>query len=170
MLAICYRRQYVLRDIQPYSCTFDACPDNLKTYHSRRVWAAHEFEMHTCVSTWHCIGDYGLQFIEREDFKTHIMQQYLRSSNPDLNIKDVLDSREQRVAYTSGRTINCPLCQEEVAEARTTFQKHVGAHISEIALKALPAGLLASESEEYLTDDRASDPKHVSERSSLSHL
>jgi len=131
---------------------------------------AHEFLHHRCFSEWHCIGDCGRSFSERREFVAHILEDHLKSSNSGINIDEIVDSREQKSAYSPPRAINCPFCLEQIEETKRTFQKHVGRHFDEIALKTLPPEVFDVQNEELgiLKDNELSDSDNCTRRSSFS--
>jgi hypothetical protein len=133
---------------------------------------AHEFLHHRCFSEWHCIGDCGRSFSERCEFVAHILEDHLKSSNSGMNIDEIVDSREQKSAYSPPRAINCPFCLEQIEETKRTFQKHVGRHFDEIALKTLPLEVFDAQNEEpeILKDNELSDSDDWSRRSSFLSL
>jgi hypothetical protein len=119
---------------------------------------AHEFE-HRCLTEWICLEECGLEFSRREDFAAHILGDHLQNTNSALNIDDIVDSRELKRPYEPPRVIYCPFCTDPIQETKRLFQKHVGRHFDEIALKTLPLGVFGTEDNELdplKTDDLAS--------------
>jgi len=109
----------------------------------------HELQFHMRYSSqWLCIGDCPKSFSHREDFVAHIFGDLLGNSNLDLNIDEIVDSRESRTAHEPSMPVNCPFCLETIEENRRAFQKHVGRHLEEIALNSLSRKISISSAEE----------------------
>jgi len=104
-------------------------------YGSSQKWAAHEFQYHRCVSEWVCIGSCGT-FSSREEFITHIREDHLKLSDSNLDIEDIVDSRERKRA-SDPTQVECPFCLETIWETSSAVQEHIGRHFESIALKAL---------------------------------
>ena len=62
----------------------------------------------------------------------------ISSSDPELEIDDVLDSREKKRPLSPGSLVLCQFCGNEIEETEVAFEQHVGGHFEAIALKALP--------------------------------
>jgi hypothetical protein len=137
-------------DLRPYICTFQEC--DLKLFAERGDWFEHEMQHHRVQ--WHC------HFCKRDDFRS------LEKFNKHLHQHDVRISEEQLSALgeASKRPMenipasDCPFCNEWESELRqanpdiakneeivvtpTQFRQHVGSHMQQLALFAIPRGYL----------------------------
>lgn len=125
----------MLRDLQPYSCLFDSCPEKETTFGTRRVWVNHEFQHHRPQPEWRCSGSCVKVYHQREDFEYHILEDHLQGTVTTLDI----DAIAERCKFKRRET-SCPFCAEIIPENRRSVQLHIGTHFDEIALKALPLG------------------------------
>lgn len=137
-------RRHVYRDIRPYVCTFETC-DN-KMFDSRHAWFNHELETHRLQ--WRCPTCDHAPFTSKPRFIAH-MQTHL----PDLDPAQL----EQLAGASRPRTqismSECPLCdwQEQPNpgddsrdQSNVTvqqFRRHLGRHMEQLALFALPKSL-----------------------------
>ena len=128
-------RLHVFADLQPYICTFANCEKELAQFPTRAAWADHEFTEHRIVRSWSCPEctkqcDSELGWIQHLE-KCH-QQTFL---GPKYQVA-------QKMAYTTrakpAEGEECPLCQVVLGKPRREFAKHVGQHMEEIALMALP--------------------------------
>ncbi|KAK2762794.1 hypothetical protein FQN54_000969 [Arachnomyces sp. PD_36] len=106
--------RHVFRDLQPYSCTFRDCPKPRKLYYHRHDWFNHELTTH-----WEDL------LRERTD----------ASGTVDIPaLGDLTLPLKRKVPLRS----SCPLCPE-VSPSIGQLEKHLGRHLLEIALFALPS-------------------------------
>ena len=163
MLNICLRRKHVFSDLQPYICTFLNCPKEDELYGSQREWFDHEVQFHR--REWYC-DVCSESFLQKTSFQDHIRAEHSELvTEGDFGFTAVISRCER--AIVNG--IVCPLCGTEL-----TFQaleKHLGLHLQEIALFALPrpvpdGGSIDSKSVKLgLTSECSSD--YSSRKSSL---
>jgi len=125
---------HVFADLKPYMCTFANCEDKLAQFPTRSAWADHEFTEHRTAPQWSCpeCPNVALNF---EGWEDHLQQGHQR----------VFTMSEWQVACMAVRKQStlvenpeCPLCRTMVEKSRRDFVKHVGRHMEEIALMALP--------------------------------
>ena len=128
------------RDLQPYSCTFESCPDRGRTYKSRTAWITHELFNHRASSEWICIEVCGRKFADRGYFKAHILDDHLKATRSDscINVDDIISQREQKTIPYPPPQISCLFCKESIQGTRAALHSHIGRHFDEIALTALP--------------------------------
>ena len=121
-------RKHVFSDLQPYVCTFPDCPKGDELYGSQREWFDHEVQLHR--REWYC--DVCLEsFSQKTPFQEHIQAEH--SELVTEGSFEAVISRCER-AIVSG--IVCPLCGIDLTFQ--TLEKHLGLHLQEIALFALP--------------------------------
>ena len=126
---------HVFADLRPYICTFPDCRDELAQFTSRAAWADHEFTEHRHDQTWNCL-ECSKKFASALDWEQHLQGMHNRVFiGPQLPVA-------RNIAYhTQTRPIEteeCPLCRVVLGKPRRAFVKHVGRHMEEIALMALP--------------------------------
>ncbi|KAL8689788.1 MAG: hypothetical protein Q9218_004619 [Villophora microphyllina] len=129
-------KRHVLRDIQPYMCTFGGCNQTNTLFERRRDWIAHELQLHR--TEWCCNTQGHQVYGSRKEFHDHMQNQHSGSFD-DLQ----LDS----LARMSGRpAVNlkfaCPLCCSERFNDLSIdrLEQHLGRHLEVIATFALPSG------------------------------
>ncbi len=164
---------HVFADLRPYICTFSDCKDELAQFSSRAEWADHEFSKHRIDQAWNC-PECSEKPACASDWEQHLQKMHQRVfTGPQLNVA-------RDTAYeTHPRSIEaeeCPLCRVVLGKPRRAFIKHVGRHMEEIALMALPRNTeedsgessigtdhpsLGSQKAEMLAVDGATIPKHM---------
>ena len=131
MLNVLPPRKHVFSDLQPYVCTFPDCPKEDELYGSQREWFDHEVQLHR--REWYC--DACLEPFPQKS----LFQEHIRAKHSELvtegNFEAVIGRCER--AIVSG--IGCPLCGIDLTFQ--TLEKHLGLHLQEIALFALPRPL-----------------------------
>jgi hypothetical protein len=80
---------------------------------------------------------------------THILEDHLQgtSSLNHADIKDLVEKCEVREQHSSLEKQNCLFCEKLITGSKKIIQRHIGHHLEEIALKALPPQEEDSESE-----------------------
>ena len=127
--------RHVFRDLQPYVCTVESCNIEDTTYESRHKWFSHEVKNHR--QSWRCQGHCAHDFRSREEFEKHV-----RENVPSISKEQVptfVDMCATPLSVTTA--FECPLCKEDIKGVKQ-FEKHLGRHLEEIALFALPQSLL----------------------------
>lgn len=125
-------------------CLYTDCNLGLKTFHSRREWVDHEFQVHRVNLQW-CCNPCKEVFSAQEIFRTHI---------EDMHMNDFATSQIEEFVSASKRFISrdgsaeeCPFCLTVLSQTRRLFASHVGRHLQEISLAALPVHLTSSDDE-----------------------
>ena len=117
-------------DLRPYVCTFLDCPTGDRLYGSQREWFDHEVQFHRREWYYDVCSE---SFLQKTSFEDHIRAKHPKLvTEGDFGFGAVISRCER--AMVNG--IVCPLCGIEL-----TFQaleKHLGLHLQEIALFALP--------------------------------
>ena len=121
-------KKHVLRDLQPYVCTFSGCSLQDHFFPSRNAWFLHETQDHRCV--WHCnIEGHGI-YKTQELFMDHMLQSHgTKLSWEQMANLAPLFRRSDR--SSSGK---CNLCFRK----SKSLCDHVARHLERIALFALP--------------------------------
>ncbi|KAL8626996.1 hypothetical protein Q9189_007311 [Teloschistes chrysophthalmus] len=148
--------RHVLRDLQPYICTFGDCSEANTLFERRRDWIAHELRAHRiewfCNTPGHKIHD------NREEFQNHLCLYHADSFDPDQ--LDTLTTVMRRPGYNL--TFTCPLCSSERFQNLSIdrIEKHLGRHMEIIATFALPSGVpesSASQDSVVAQDENSND-------------
>ena len=130
-----FTRIHVFADLQPYICTFEACELRTTHFPSREAWAEHEFSKHRLRTWWDC-PECDKKLPSAIEWEQHLDRDHKRNF-PVAVLKVALEvARSAR--YSSIEKEECPLCRVIVGKPRRLFVKHVGRHMEEIALMALP--------------------------------
>ncbi|KAI5777396.1 ankyrin repeat-containing domain protein [Geopyxis carbonaria] len=135
-------KSHVFRDIRPYVCTFENCSTASHLFETRHQWFNHELDEHR--REWFCNSG-----ICKKTFKQHKdLEDHLRRRHDAVGNVDIIIDRCERTAISLQK---CPLCPLRMSVAR--IQGHLGRHLQQIALFALPGAEEDSDSgEENDTD------------------
>jgi hypothetical protein len=166
-------RKHVFRDLKPYVCTFKEC--SMMMFRSRNEWFAHELQNHR--REWVC------QYCQHAPFPTSTtFSKHISSSHPAVlaktQIEAILLQSEEAVDTISA--FACPLCNEweesvrarqekqenkirllndgdmiEAYGTRKQFRRHLGRHMEQLALFALPPNDIAMDNDSTDEDDEA---------------
>ena len=126
---------HVFADLRPYICTFSDCKDELAQFTTRAAWADHEFTEHRNDQTWNC-PECSAKLADASGWEQHLFEIHRRVfTGPQLHIarNAALQTHPRPI-----ETEECPLCRIVVGKQRRAFVKHIGRHMEEIALMALP--------------------------------
>jgi hypothetical protein len=143
-------RKHVLADLRPYVCTFGDC--DVKLYADRKAWFEHELQTHR--ATWRCHFCGHDDFMSKEAMKKHLRHKHVQE----------IDTDQLEALTDVGKHINillkasdCPFCDEWDTYLRKKacpqppagdpmvvdpieFRRHVGSHMQDLALFAIPRG------------------------------
>ena len=128
-------RCHVFADLQPYICTFADCDDKLVQFSSRAAWADHEFTKHRINRSWSC-PECPKKTLTAAGWVEHLEAVHQRAfCGPNLEVaRDMAYNAESKPSEKE----ECPFCRGFLGRPRRAFVKHVGSHMEEIALMALP--------------------------------
>lgn len=157
-------KQHVLRDLQPYICTFVDCSQANTLYDRRAEWMRHEVQYHR--REWSCNATGHEFYKNRTEFEAHMRTQHKDSFAVD-HLDSVIDMLE-RPAISS--RFSCPLCCDDRYGDLNVEQleKHLGYHLAVVASFALPSigdDIRASDDSIAAQDARHND--HESSQSGL---
>lgn len=140
-------KEHVFRDLRPYVCTYEDCPNAEKLYVTRHDWTYHGRQLHQ--RSWICGNKCNCKFSSPHLFKEHMLECHLGTfAEPQLPI--LIDMCE-RPADPDERA-SCPLCGEQAT--LRTIQAHVASHLEDIALFVLPV-----ETDDHDTDANSHQAK-----------
>ena len=138
-------------DLKPYICTFAGCEDELAQFPNRAAWAEHEFSQHRIIRSW-CCPECPQAFNNIPGWQNHIQERHcLFFTDQNLNI---VRDMAYKTEATRVEDDECPLCRIVLGKPRRAFVKHVGRHMEEIALMALPRDVEEDLEEGSVSTDR----------------
>ena len=181
------RRKHVFRDLRPYVCTFKEC--NLRMFRSRNEWFAHELQAHR--REWTCASCSKI-FISASSFSTHLKSHKASLAGSELDAL-MLQSEEPMDRFPATACSFCDEWEEQISNpaqnekraflnegraiapygTKTQFRRHLGRHMEQLALFALPRDSLDDLDDESdkeirgvtgIDDSDASTTSTVSER------
>ena len=139
-------RKHVFEDLKPYVCTFEEC--DLKIFADRSTWFSHELQAH--YIEWCCPFCTHSPLQSLQSFEDHLQNRHAQKF-----IKEQLSALgatcQQSVQKISPQA--CPFCDEWFVKLKDAnpdltgetlvvtlaqFQNHVGTHMEQLALFALP--------------------------------
>lgn len=139
-----------MRDIRAWTCTFEDCSSGL--FEDRDSWFQHELEQHR--RQWICHECPNTVYTSRQAIEAHV--QIVHPTLPAEVIPTIIDSSSRPVTEVEASA--CPLCDEwqEGLIAKATglglsitnvvaplhdFRRHLGHHLEQLALFAIPTNL-----------------------------
>ncbi|KAF2786116.1 hypothetical protein K505DRAFT_290268 [Melanomma pulvis-pyrius CBS 109.77] len=149
-------KKHGFSDMRPYVCTFEKC--DVKLFSDRRDWFDHEMQNHR--TQWYC------HFCKKDGFRSlERFQKHLRHHHA----QDATDDQLDALCEASRRPIDripasdCPFCDEWETKLRgvnsdianneavvvtpSQFRHHVGSHMQQLALFAIPRGHLEDDAD-----------------------
>jgi hypothetical protein len=128
-------RKHVYSDLEPYICLFSDCTLGLRAFRSQREWINHEFQAHRVNTQWWCN-------ICNEPFDTQgLLRAHIEGSHQQdavlLPAEEVFTASKKLIPKDA-RAEMCPFCLTAPAQTQHGFARHVGRHLREISLVALP--------------------------------
>lgn len=163
-------------DLEPYICTFSDCRDGITTFSSQNSWADHEFKVHRIIKRWECLYCVPKSFPTASLLRKHIefshkTGEWVRTSEGwsqaavELGGTGV-DSIQQEFSMYRAPTsmlplaeeLECPFCSTFPADSIPKFVAHVGRHMREIAIAAIPFSA-PDESDKNPQTQQGNDPE-----------
>ena len=105
------------------------------TFATRKQWASHEFEQHRVERFWRC-QECSAELPSLEYWRNHIFKAHPNAvpSRSRLGVSAQL-AENSRLDVAD---MSCPLCLKKLGPSRRAFATHVGKHMEQLALAALP--------------------------------
>jgi hypothetical protein len=129
-------RMHVYADLKPYICTFEACPDMLSVFPSKKLWADHETTNHFSDFFYEC-RDCERNFQEEAHFRIHLAKShYVSDLNHAQSLAIISAAKSSKIRAFTGQF--CPLCKQTGWQTQRVYFTHLGKHLEQIALSALP--------------------------------
>ncbi len=144
-------KKHVYNDLRPFLCTFEECTFPTETYQSRRAWFNHELQNHRRL--WTCNGHCKMTF-KTEDLMVVHIQEHSRTALTDS--QSLILARMCVNPIKETVTSKCPMCNLTIT-GLSKFSKHLGGHLEELALFALPVKIIESDAE----DDPSSSSNEI---------
>ena len=120
--------KHIIRDLEPYVCTFGNCDRANDTFSSRSAWYEHECQQHrldySCNTTGH------EPFTNVAEFRSHMLNDHKFEFDDDRLPSQL--SMFQRPNEQKTRV--CPLC----GQAKLRLKGHLARHLERIAIFSLP--------------------------------
>lgn len=137
-------KKHVFQDLRPYVCTFESC--DLKVFADRSSWFNHELQAHRVE--WCCPFCPHLPFRFFKSFEGHLASRHTRLFSRD-QLEPLAEACKNSVDKISPQA--CLFCEEWLTNLQNAnpgmsnlvvtiaqFQHHVGSHMEQLALFALP--------------------------------
>ncbi|KAH8588317.1 hypothetical protein B0O99DRAFT_677508 [Bisporella sp. PMI_857] len=120
-------KHHVLRDLEPYICTFGNCDMKDQQFEHRDEWYEHELQHHRIE--WCCNAEYHPPYATRLEFLDH-----LKSHHPELRLAIQTPDMIKRFQRPKQEQFGvCPFC----AKSSKKLKSHVSRHMEQLALYVL---------------------------------
>ncbi len=148
-------RLHVFADLLPYICMFSGCNDELRQFPSRNAWAEHEWEKHRSCPVWAC-PECPVECSTSADWIQHVRKVHGRAlgSSHGTSAADAAARRRPRI-INDGK---CHLCNKVLGTSQKDIRNHIGKHLEEVALMALPKENEDGSDRSSVSDHEASYP------------
>ena len=121
--------KHVHEDLQPFTCTFQACPDP-KSFKRKADWVRHENERHRQLEWWTCTEDgCSHQCFRRDNFVQHLVREHKmpepkaktsKPNKPAVRGPAKNKSRANKETDNAGTVEDCVLTMIETCRHETT--------------------------------------------------
>ncbi|KAL8809033.1 MAG: hypothetical protein Q9200_003777 [Gallowayella weberi] len=130
-------KRHILRDLQPYICTFGGCSKKDALFERRRDWINHELHSHR--TEWYCNVAGHSAYESKKKFQDHMRSEHIESV--DERQLDTLTKMVARPAVDL--KFSCPLSCTDIPLELTIdkLEAHLGGHLEAIASFALPTNV-----------------------------
>ncbi|KAI9791856.1 MAG: hypothetical protein M1816_003401 [Peltula sp. TS41687] len=156
-------KRHVFSDLQPYVCTFEEC--GLRMFSERHVWFEHELQAHR--KQWCCNACSHPSFHSPEPFKNHLRDCHTKAFT-EAQLPVLIDMCQ--IPVEKIRPTACPLCDDwkvmstdpdshgtTAVVTPSQFRRHLGRHLEQLALFALPKRLEDDDMDDLGSDEAAVD-------------
>ncbi|KAK7537297.1 uncharacterized protein J3D65DRAFT_374991 [Phyllosticta citribraziliensis] len=118
-------KNHILRDLQPYVCTFASCSLVDRVFENRDAWWEHEISHHR--SQFYCNTPGHARYRDQTAFQSHMRDEH----NADQVQPELLARFRRPVKSQGGK---CNLCSREARD----LKRHVARHLEQLALFSIP--------------------------------
>ena len=148
-------RRHVLRDLQPYICTFGGCCQADTMFERRRDWFGHELQVHRVE--WCCNTPGHQSYSTRDEFRIHLDRHDEIYDDDQLGL---MIDMFKRPAMQS--TFACPICKDDRYRSLGVdrFEEHLGRHLELISTFALPSDRGIDGSSDSIATENAVHKNH----------
>ncbi len=153
---------HVFSDLQAYICTFNDCDERLKTFSTRTLWSRHELEAHFSDKSFRCrdCHESSVAFTDQESFLDHQSRVHGRDVLTHVHALSMAQAAAQSVPR-SFTDQECPLCAQTDWKSQNEYFTHLGHHLEQISLAALPQGEDENENDSDQGDEKIVPFKRV---------
>ncbi|KAF0644276.1 hypothetical protein FPSE5266_03391 [Fusarium pseudograminearum] len=153
-------KRHIFGDLRPYTCIFPHCTESNLDFDRRYNWQLHVSKYHW--RQWSCPFKCQMPFLSVAELSSHINDQHLPNGTAE-EIQSITACGEMPA---SGNTsLCCLLCRSSVTGLKK-YIKHVGSHLEQLALFALPS-LEVESSERQASSKEQHSAKSGTEANSL---
>lgn len=124
---------HVMKDLDPYVCTFFPCAYGEDIFSTSTDWLSHE-QSHSM--RWYCAAKKHKSdiFVSQDDFISH-----MKAKHPGTFEDELLPLLADHSKHPSKRIFDaCPFCGEVGVEQGSSLEDHVAHHLQYLALLSLP--------------------------------
>ncbi|KAL8782763.1 MAG: hypothetical protein Q9195_009578 [Heterodermia aff. obscurata] len=128
-------KRHVFQDVLPYICTFPDCKDELRQFATRQAWADHEFNEHRMHRMWSC-PKCQFESSTSTDWLDHLRDRHQQQFSESL--ASAASATACRKISKPVEEEKCLLCDKYPSTTRRALVAHIGKHMEEVAMMALP--------------------------------
>lgn len=133
-------RKHVFCDLRPYVCLSQTCTAADQEFERRNDWSHHMREEHW--KTWTCQFGCEAKFTSVAGFRRHLATLHVADIS-EQNIDSIVSlSGSDEFTRAEGA---CPLCLQVEIKSHRQYHTHVGHHLEQLALFALPSSSVQDE-------------------------
>ncbi|RGP64697.1 transcription factor [Fusarium sporotrichioides] len=125
-------KRHVFGDLRPYTCVLSHCTESNTDFDRRHNWQLHVSKYHW--RSWACPFKCHQPFTSATEFSIHIKNLHLPTGTEE-EIRSVTSLGEKPAPDDTSS--HCLLCGQSVTGLKK-YVKHVGKHLEQLALLALP--------------------------------
>ena len=157
-------KRHVLRDLQPYICTFGGCSQADTMFERRRDWFGHELQVHRVE--WCCNTPGHQSYGTRDEFRIHLDRHDEKFNDDHLGLMvDMFKRPAMESAFL------CPICKDDRYQSLGVdkFEEHLGRHLEMISTFALPSDRGIDGSSDSIATENAVHNNHSNTDTSSSN-
>jgi hypothetical protein len=137
-------RQHLYEDLPPYICTHTDCITANQRYSRRRDWQRHLASAHNRY--WLCPFGCSARYDSEHIFQKHLIKKHSGDAATNQRLLETC-----AVASNEPMDLDCPLCQKQLPSSKV-WMKHLGHHLEQLALHAIPKHVFTLESDDESID------------------
>ena len=137
---IAHYRGHVAYDIQPYTCIYDDCAQEMELFTKREAWVNHMKKNHS-ITRWFCDicspegGGASTTPVFSSDIEWIV---HMRLSHCDVpEYQDLTINDAPRRAFQTLEPVACPLCPAGTEPLHIVRDPHIALHLHDFALRSL---------------------------------